>query len=94
MVFRAERHELATEHEATLDVGALESTMPADKSSLHGGVAHAGEAKSENDENAAHTPNENKMSDGWRESASLRVEGGILSKVRNQSYQTFAPSPG
>jgi hypothetical protein len=24
-----------------------------------------------------HTPNENKMSDGWRESASPRVEGGV-----------------
>jgi hypothetical protein len=24
-----------------------------------------------------HTPNENKMSDGWRDGAWLRVEGGI-----------------
>ena len=38
--------------------------------------------------------NENKMSDGWRESASLRVEGGISWKVRNQSCQPFAPSHG
>jgi hypothetical protein len=27
--------------------------------------------------------NENKMSDGWRDSASLRVAGGISWKVRN-----------
>ena len=39
-------------------------------------------------------PNENKMSDGWRESVSLQVEGGISSKVRNQSCQPFAPSHG
>jgi hypothetical protein len=38
--------------------------------------------------------NENKMSDGWRESAWLRVEGGISWKVRNQSCQPFAPSLG
>jgi hypothetical protein len=34
--------------------------------------------------------NENKMSDGWRESASLRGEDGISRKVRSQSCQTFA----
>ena len=38
--------------------------------------------------------NENKMSDGWRESAWLGVEDGISSKVRNQSCQPFAPSHG
>ena len=43
---------------------------------------------------ARHTSNENKMSDGWRESASLRIEGGILSRTRNQSCQPFAPSSG
>jgi hypothetical protein len=36
--------------------------------------------------------NENKMSDGWRDGASLRVEGGISSEPRNQSCQSFAPS--
>ena len=39
-------------------------------------------------------PNENKMSDGGRDRASLRVEGGISSRVRNQSCQPFAPSHG
>jgi hypothetical protein len=34
------------------------------------------------------------MSDGWREGAWLRVDGGISSKVRNQSCQPFAPSHG
>jgi hypothetical protein len=38
--------------------------------------------------------NENKMSDGWRDSASLRIEGGISSQVRNESCQPFAPSHG
>jgi L-amino acid N-acyltransferase YncA len=41
-----------------------------------------------------HRPNENKMSDGWRESASLPVEGGISWKITNQSCQPFAPSSG
>jgi hypothetical protein len=41
-----------------------------------------------------HRSNENKMSDDWRESASLRIAGEISSKVRNQSCQSFAPSPG
>jgi hypothetical protein len=39
-------------------------------------------------------PNENKMSDGWQDGASLRVEGGISSKVKTQSRQPFAPSFG
>jgi hypothetical protein len=34
------------------------------------------------------------MSDGWRDGASMRVEGGISSGVRNQSCQPFAPSLG
>jgi hypothetical protein len=34
-----------------------------------------------NDKVSIVTPNENKMSDGWRESASLRFEGGISSKM-------------
>jgi hypothetical protein len=38
--------------------------------------------------------NENKMSDGWRDGASLRVAGGISWKVWNQSCQSFAPSHG
>jgi hypothetical protein len=38
--------------------------------------------------------NENKMSDGWRDGASVRVEDRISWKVRNQSCQLFAPSPG
>jgi hypothetical protein len=38
--------------------------------------------------------NENKMSDGWRESAGLRLEGGISWQVRNRGCQPFAPSPG
>jgi len=38
--------------------------------------------------------NENKMSDGGRGRASLRVEGGISREVRNQSGQPFAPSHG
>ena len=38
--------------------------------------------------------NENKMSDGWRERASLRVEGGISWKITNRSCQPFAPSLG
>jgi hypothetical protein len=42
----------------------------------------------------AHRPNENKMSDGWRESASLWVEGDVSCKVRDQSCQPFAPSHG
>jgi hypothetical protein len=37
--------------------------MPAGKRPLHASVADAGKAKSENDENAPHTPNENKISD-------------------------------
>jgi hypothetical protein len=41
-----------------------------------------------------HAPKENKMSDGWRKSASLRFEGGISWKVRTQSCQPFAPSLG
>jgi hypothetical protein len=40
------------------------------------------------------SPNENKMSDGWRESAWLRVEGEISSRTTNQSCQPFAPSHG
>ena len=36
--------------------------------------------------------NENKMSDGWRESASLRLAGGISWKVRSGGCQPFAPS--
>src|SRR6476469_1599025 len=43
---------------------------------------------------ALHGPNENKMSDGWRESASLGVEGRISWKVRSESCQPFAPSHG
>jgi hypothetical protein len=39
-------------------------------------------------------PNENKISDGWRDSASLRVEGGISWKVRDRDCQTFAASFG
>jgi hypothetical protein len=42
----------------------------------------------------AHSPNENKMSDGWREGASLRVEGGISWNARNQGCQSFALSHG
>ena len=42
----------------------------------------------------AHSSNENKMSDGWREGASLRIEGGISWKIKNQSRQAFAPSHG
>jgi hypothetical protein len=38
--------------------------------------------------------NENKMSDGWRESAWLRVENGVSRKVRNQGCQPFDPSHG
>jgi hypothetical protein len=38
--------------------------------------------------------NEKKMSDGWRGSASLRVEDGISWRVRNQRCQPFAPSHG
>jgi hypothetical protein len=38
--------------------------------------------------------NENKMSDGWRESASLRVEGGSSRGLRNHTCQPFAPSHG
>jgi hypothetical protein len=40
------------------------------------------------------TSNENKKSDGGRDSASLPIEGGILSRVIEQSCQTFAPSHG
>ena len=40
------------------------------------------------------TPNENKMSDGWREGASLRIEGRISWKIKNQNCQAFAPSFG
>ena len=43
---------------------------------------------------ALHGPNENKMSDGRRESAWLRVDGAISWKVTNQSCQPFAPSLG
>lgn len=39
-------------------------------------------------------PNENKMSDGWRDGASMRVEGGISWEVKTQGCQTFAPSHG
>ena len=35
-------------------------------------------------------PNENKISDGWRGGAWLRVEGGISWKVRNRACQPFA----
>src|SRR4051794_28290023 len=38
--------------------------------------------------------NENKMSDGWRDGTSLRIEGGISWKIRIQSCQPFAPSLG
>jgi len=38
--------------------------------------------------------NENKISDGWREGASLRVGGGISWKVRNRACQPFAASHG
>jgi hypothetical protein len=38
--------------------------------------------------------NENKMSDGWRESAWLRVEGGVSWKIWSQSCQPFAPPHG
>jgi hypothetical protein len=48
----------------------------------------------EDQREASHGPNENKMSDGWRESASLRVEGGISSKVKSRDCQPFAPSHG
>jgi hypothetical protein len=40
--------------------------------------------------NALMRPNENKMSDGWREGASRRVEDGISWKAWNQSCQPFA----
>jgi len=46
------------------------------------------------DENANITSNENKMSDGWRDSAPLRIEGGMSWTVRNQSCKPFTPSPG
>jgi hypothetical protein len=39
-------------------------------------------------------PNENKISDGWRGGAWLRVEGGISWKVRNRACQPFAASHG
>src|SRR6266446_482594 len=42
----------------------------------------------------AHAPNENKISDGWREGAWLRVEGGISLKVRSRDCQPFAASSG
>lgn len=34
-------------------------------------------ARDDKKERELHGPNENKMSEGWREGASLRVEGGI-----------------
>jgi hypothetical protein len=42
----------------------------------------------------AHGSNENKISDGWRGGASLRVEGGISWKVMNRAGQPFAASFG
>jgi len=39
-------------------------------------------------------PNDNKISDGWRGGASLRIESGVSQKVRNQASQPFAASPG
>ncbi|HZE58869.1 MAG TPA: hypothetical protein VE031_13520 [Chthoniobacterales bacterium] len=41
-----------------------------------------------------HAPNENKISDGWRDGAWLRFEGGISWEVRSQSCQPFAASFG
>ena len=38
--------------------------------------------------------NENKTTDGWRESASLWMKGEISWRVRSQSCQPFAPSHG
>jgi hypothetical protein len=40
------------------------------------------------------SPNENKISDGWRGGARLRVEGGISWKVRNRGCQPFADGMG
>jgi hypothetical protein len=54
--------------------------------------SQAGQGDQRQKDGTPHAPNENKMSDGWRRSASLRVEGGISWKPRNQSCQTFAPS--
>jgi hypothetical protein len=48
--------------------------MPADKSPLHAGVADAGNAKTDYEENAAHTPNENELSDRWRKRAWIAME--------------------
>jgi hypothetical protein len=39
-------------------------------------------------------PNENKISDGWRGSASLRVERRTSWKVRSRDCQPFAASQG
>jgi hypothetical protein len=38
--------------------------------------------------------NENKISDAWRDSAWLLVEGGISWKVRSRDCQPFAASLG
>ena len=43
---------------------------------------------------SSHGSNEKKMSDGWRESAWLQVDGGISWKVRTRGCQPFAPSHG
>src|SRR4051812_25189321 len=54
-----------------------------------------GDEKNQDAEQTLHTretPNENKRSDGGRARASLRVEGGISLRGRNQSCQSFAPS--
>jgi hypothetical protein len=56
--------------------------------------ARSDSEREEDNHRASHRPNENKMSDGWRDGASQRVEGGISWKVRNQSCQPFAPSHG
>ena len=94
VVFRAERHKLTTEHEAALDEGPLEPTMPANERPLHAGVADACEAKTDNEENAPHTPNETKMSDGHRERAWSEAKRLERWKTRTHNGWAFAPSLG
>jgi hypothetical protein len=46
------------------------------------------------DMTVAKASNENKMSDGWRDGASLRGEGGVSWNEKDQGSLPFAPSFG